>query len=373
MASSRPAWSPHRSVAAFVLALSSSPAGLAQPSDGATETGPSDDAVATSVDEPARPRVILLLRTPGDDDTMVRLRFELHDYGWRILELRPDDRYETEPLATAAEREGATAAVRVDGPRGAVELWVRAPQGPVGETFTAPGERAPGQVLALRVAEALRARGLLVPPAPSRAVAESPPPQPPPAREPDAVSTPPREHSTPAAAPPRLSLELGPGVALSPGGLAPLPIADLGVRLELARIWSLSAVGTIPLATQRIGGAEGEADVSTFVAGGLVELEWARFSFGGLRSGAGAGLSVSSMSGRARSGFDSSHELVTVFTPLVRTSLHAHLAPWLRLRAGLAGGATFPTVRVAFGSREVASWGRPFVIASAAFELSPIQ
>jgi hypothetical protein len=302
---------------------------------------------------------------------MSRLRFELQDGGWRILELRHDERFESESLGAAAEREGATAAVRVDGLRGSVELWVRAPQGPVGETFTAAGERAVGQVLALRVAEALRARGLLLPPAPARAVeAPSEPARPVvPERAPLPPVVPrPTEERSPA----RLSLELGPGISWSPGGLAPLVVADAGVRLELARLWSLSVVGVIPLSRQRIGAREGEAEISTFVVGAIGELEWARFSFGGLRSGVGAGASVSSMSGRAASGFESATETVFVFTPLARTSFHASLTPWLRLRTGALAGAAVPPVRVAFGSREVARWGRPFIVGSLVLEVSPV-
>jgi hypothetical protein len=342
---------------------------MAQSTERAT---PSDDDAAPDAAEPERPRVILLLRTPGDDDTMSRLRFELQDGGWRILELRPDERFETEPLGSAAVREGATAAVRVDGPRGAVELWVNAPQGPVGETFTAQGERAVGPVLALRVAESLRARGLLVPAAPARTVDE-PPPSPPPVVEERKAPRPAAPERPPVRTGPRLSLELGPGVALSPGGLPPLAVVDLGARLELARVWSLSLAGMIPLTRQRIGAVEGEAEIATYVAGALVELEWATFPFGGLRSGAGGGASVSTMSGRAASGFDDTDETVTVFTPLARTSLHVNLASWLRLRTGAAAGATVPALRVAFGSREVARWGRPFVLASVVLEASPIQ
>lgn len=375
MQSSRHAWSTRRSAAvlAFALALTPSVVAEAQPTEAPPSAPGASDAALPA--EPEGPRVILLLRTPGDDDTMARLRFELHDYGFRILELRPDERFETEPLATAAEREGATAAVRVDGPRAAIELWVRTPQGPVSETFTAPGERAFGPVLALRVAEALRARGLLVPAAPARAATADPPKPPPP----EPVRREPARREVPRVAPPQerqgagLSLELGPGVALSPGGLAPLAVVDAGVRLELARVWSLSAVGLIPLTRQRIGATEGEAVVATYLAGGLAELEWARVAFGALRSGVGAGASVSIMEGRASSGFESASETVTVFTPLARTSFHASLAPWLRLRAGVAAGATFPAVRVAFGPREVASWGRPFVVTSLALEAGLIQ
>jgi hypothetical protein len=369
MRSSRHVWSPRRSVAAFVWALASTFAVTAHAEAPDAKRAPVTPTTPDS--ETERPRAILLLRTPGDDDTMSRLRFELKDGGWRILELRHDERFESEPLGTAAEREGATAAVRVDRPRGSAELWVRAPQGPVGETFSAAGERAVGQVLALRVAEALRARGLLLPPAAPRAVEAPAEPARPIANEraaPAPVVTPPSMRGPG----PRLSLELGPGVSWSPGGLAPLAVADAGVRLELARVWSLSVVGVIPLVRQRIGGAEGEAEISTFVVGGLGELEWARFSFGGLRSGVGAGAAVSTMSGRASSGFESAAETVLVFTPLARTSFHAGVTPWLRLRAGVAVGATLPTVRVAFGSREVARWGGPFVISSVAVEVSPL-
>lgn len=371
MRSSRPAWSPRRS-AALVWALATGAVTAAHAQPPAPPEGESD-ATTTAPETPERPRVILLLRTPGDDDTMSRLRFELKSGGWRILELRPDERFEPEPLATAAEREGATAAVRVDGPNAAVELWVRSPQGSVGETFSAAGERVPGQVLALRVAEALRARGLLVPPAATRVIEEPPEPPPPEPVVEERVEPPPLEAPRPAVRyGPRVSLELGPGLALSPGGLSPFAVLDAGARVELARIWSFALLGVVPLARRRVGGAEGEASISTFVAGALVELEWATFSFGGVRSGLGAGGSVSTMSGRASSGFESAVETVAVFTPLGRTSFHAGLLPWLRLRAGVAGGVTVPAVRVAFGPREVARWGRPFFVASVALEASPL-
>jgi hypothetical protein len=372
MPSSRHVWSPVRSVVALtgtlVLTLASWARAETPAPSGATNAS---DAPTRESDVPESERVILLLRTPGDEDTISRLRFELQDGGWRILELRLDERFEAEPLSVAAKREGATAAVRVDGPRASVELWVRSPQGPIGESFSAAGEHAVGQVLALRVAEALRARGLLVPPAAENAPAEPVQPPPPPFVD--------REERTPAPKtrvsapqPPRVSLELGSGVLLSPGGLPPVLVMDAGLRLELARIWSLSLCGIIPLMRQRVGGNEGEAVISTFVVGALAEVEWATFSFGGLRSGVGAGSSVTSMSGRARAGFESEEETIAVFTPLARTSFHVGLAPWLRLRAAAEGGATVPAVRVVFGSREVASWGRPFVVAALTLEASPL-
>jgi len=187
-------------------------------------------------------RVILLVRTPGDDGVVTRLRPELGESGWRVLEIRPDARSET-TLEESAERERASAAVRVDLRRGVIELWVQRPEGPVTETITASPDQQSDQVMALRVAEALRARGLLLSrPGPdddrTAPPAHSPQPAPP---DGSRDSAPRREPHEPAP----LWLELGPGLSLSPGGLAPLPVVELGLRVEIAEIWSLCLDGLV--------------------------------------------------------------------------------------------------------------------------------
>jgi len=315
--------------------------------------------------------VILLVRTAGDDETMARLRFELHASGWRVLEIRHDERFEAEPLGVTAERERVTAAVRVDAARGVVDLWVMKPEGAVEEAITAPGERLSGQVLALRAAEALRARGLLVPPV-ERGPETKPPPPPVPAPQPAPTPAPAAKQKPAHHAQPRFSLEAGPGLVLSPGDLGPLGVVELGMRLEFASVWSVSLDGLIPITRQTVRAPEGEASIATYVVGGLLELEWARLSFGGFRSGVGLGGTVTQMSGAAGPGFASAEDTVTALAPLARTSFHANLASWLRLRTAVAAGVALPPVRVVFGSREVARWGSPFVLASVALEASPL-
>jgi len=376
MQSSRHAWSrrarAHFGVAACVIAFSSTVTapGRAQ--------GP--EAPSSAPDEPAAPderpsadalgeRVILLLRTPGDDETIARLRLELHESGWRILEVRADERSLAEPLGTTAERERVTAAVRVDAARGVVDLWVRRSDGPIEEAITAPGERSSGHVLALRAAEVLRARGLLMPPVEHVEVTKPPPP-PPPVEQPATAPAP--TPATPAHDRARFSLEAGPGLVLSPGGLGPLAVVDVGMRLEFGSVWSLSVLGLIPFTHQTVEAPEGEASIATSVIGGLLELEWARLGFGGFRSGVGLGGTVTQMSGTGGPGFQGTEDTVTALSPLARTSFHANLSSWLRLRTAVAAGAALPPVRIAFGSREVAHWGRPFVVASVALEASPL-
>lgn len=368
MQSSLRVWSLHRSV----LAL-----GLACVASGSLESAAADSPPARS--EPTSPptgdirdpehRVIVILRTSGDDETIARLRFELEAGGFRILELRVEPNAGAQPLSGAAEREHAAAALRVDAARGRAELWVRDERGSVEETFTAGSDASRHHVLALRVAETLRARGLLLPPSPPPPATEpEPPPQPtatmPPAAPPDT-----RELARSTA---RFSLELGPGLLVSPGGLEPLAAIELGMRLEYRRIWSVYAFGTLPVSRQAVEAAEGEAVTSSSVIAGLIEVEWLDLSFGGVRSGLGAGASITTMSGRSTSGFRGEDDSVLAFSPLASTSFHVDLGPRLRLRTGVAGGYTLPEVKVAFARREVASWGRPFILTSFVLEASPL-
>ncbi len=313
-------------------------------------------------------RVILLVRMPGDDGVVQRLRADLRDSRWRIVEMRPDERFEQPSLGASAERERASAAMRVDARRGVIELWVLRPDGPVEETIGSSDEQQSEQVLALRGAEALRARGLLVSRQDASAgeVANVPSTiEPPPVVD---KPPPPPPRSEPREAP-RLWLAVGPGVLLSPGGLGPMALADVGLRLDFAERWSIHASGLLPLSEQSITAAEGEADVWTSVVSGALDVEWARLPFGGFRSGAGAGAAVTAMVGVSDSaGFDVASDTVTTLALLADTSFHADFTDWLRLRASVVLGASLPELRIEFGSREVASWGQPFFAASAVLE-----
>ena len=82
--------------------------------------------VAATVSFPASAQVqpasrsILLLRTPGDEATIARLRLELGGGAFQIIEQKSGQRGPGETLASAAERQHADAAVRVDAARGTV-------------------------------------------------------------------------------------------------------------------------------------------------------------------------------------------------------------------------------------------------------------
>jgi hypothetical protein len=324
-------------------------------------------------------RVILLVRTAGDSAVMTRLRAELMNAEWRLLEIRLDERQPAPPLATIAEAQRASAAVRFDMRNGAIELWVARPEGAIQESLAAPSARAHDQVLALRAAEALRARGLPIgpietpepPPEPPRSEPTPAPPAPPlPPIDEGSTRTPPTRSADAAAS--RVALALGPGLAMSPGGLGPVVIASPAVRLELGR-WSFSALGFLPLGRTEVVGDEGRARVATWLVGAGVDLEWARSTSVGFRGGLGVGATRTTMSGEAASGYRGVHDSVYAVAPFLRSSVLLDLGQSWRLGPSVLFGASLPRTRVAFGAREAASWGVPFVMFGLTLELAALR
>jgi hypothetical protein len=344
---------------------------LAQPPSPSDTTSPERRSpLSGEVPAPSEERVIVIARTPGDDGVVLALRAELAGSDWSVVDVEHDERV-TPSLGALGESRRARAAVRVDARRGIVELWVLGPDGAVEETLNAAGERRNEPVLALRVVEALRARGLRIEKAaPAEPEVVRPPPEPRPTKP---LPPPPPEPRPVSRGTTHVWFDLGPGVALSAGGLEPAAVLEAGLRLELPGSWALGASGVVPLTTASLSGPEGAADVTTWLVAGSLELGWGELSFGGFRSGVGAGAAMTTMSGDAGDGFEGASDTVTTFAAHVRTSFHVHLASWCALRAGASGGLTFPEVTVAFGERSAATWGRPYGVASLALETNVLS
>jgi hypothetical protein len=106
---------------------------------------------------------VLLVRTRGDERVVLHLRAELDPGAWRIAEIGPDAELDARPLSELAAEHSSAAALRVQAELAQVELWIaRAPRSESGtlERLAAGGARPGDRVLALRVAEVLRARVL---------------------------------------------------------------------------------------------------------------------------------------------------------------------------------------------------------------------
>lgn len=338
------------------------------PSSNAFAQEGASPAVETDSGPPAAAKIILLVRTAGDDGVIARMRGELEVSAWRIVEIRLDSRFGSSPLALLAEQQSATAAIRVNVARGEIEVWVSLPSGAVEEVLTTPGERPPDHVLAVRATETLRARGLNLDPvaASDRSKARLPERGSVPVAEPPAASNAEKPREAGARS---VWLELAPAAAVSQGGLGPTLQGFAGVRLELLPAWSASAFGLVPLASQTVEGEEGSAEVSLAFAGGALDVAWLRAARWEIGSGAGLGATFITMNGKPRPGFVGSRETITAATPFVRACVRAKLGAGWSLSGGLLGGATFPAVSIHFETREVATWGRPFAVATLGLEV----
>jgi len=326
----------------------------AEPAVGAAETNVTP--------EPAR--VLLLVRTPGDERVIELLLAELGSHAWRVVELRPDARDVPAPLGQIAAQQSATAVVRFSKTRGAIELWVAGAAGPSEETIVTPGEAPSDPVLALRATEALRARGLHFGPEPRAAEPSRSEPAPPnPRPEPKRPQVP-RERASSIRSPRALSLELGPAIAVSPGGVGALVLGGASARAELTTAVGVSASAWLPLASATVRGVEGSAEWTSSLFGGSLDVSLASAGPWVVRAAGGVFVVSTRMTGAPASGFDGRTDSVVAALPFVRTTLRAalgeHFGVWLSGSAGVA----FPEVRMSFGERQAARFGRPLLLAS---------
>lgn len=338
------------------------------------------------------------MRSASDERVVPRIVAELAASGWSVTEIGPDAQLERAALSDLASSRAVIAALRVRVEAGTMELWIaRAPGAADGSLETLSAADADERVPALRVTEALRARGLIAPrprPAPAR---EEPPAAPkPPAEEPKPRPTPeetkPREPEAEAPSParepedeaeeielepespprplpplPRMWIELAPAGVISAGGVGPAFDAWASVRYQPEPRWSVGLFALVPIWSDSVQAKEGSARVSTLLAGAGADLhlQSGRFELG-LRGGAGAAFTF--MHGDAHEGFRSAPQTVVVAALFVGPSVHLHLGDGFRLALRVLGGTALPRVAVRFADHVVAHWGRPFGVATLGVE-----
>jgi hypothetical protein len=342
------------------------------------------------------PSTLLLVRSAGDDRLVARIVAELGASGWTVAEVGPDAQLERTSLAELASARAVIAALRVRAAEGTIELWIaRAPGAADGSLETLAAADADERVPALRVTEALRARGLIAAKsraAPPREEPAAPKPQPAaqkpepesqakPEPEAEAANTSAREdeeaeedialepETPPRPLPPlpRMWIELAPAGAISAGGIGPALDAFASLRYQRAAAWSVAVFALVPITSDRVTAPEGSARVSTLLAGAGADLHMqsGRIELG-VRAGAGAAFTF--MHGDARSGFHGDRETVVVAAIFAGPSLHLHLGGGFRLGLRALGGMALPRVAVRFPERDVAHWGRPFGVATLGVE-----
>ena len=125
--------------------------------------------------------------------------------------------------------------------------------------------------------------------------------------------------------------------------------------------------------TSRVASAEGAATVRRTLAGAALDAQL-RLNRVTWSLGAGAALAVLSLRGEAPgAGYGATDASSVTVGPILRSGSSIALGPTLRARIELTAGATFPRAIVSFAGREVATWGRPFALATLGVEWGALR
>src|SRR6185295_8509058 len=126
------------------------------------------------------------------------------------------------------------------------------------------------------------------------------------------------------------------------------------------------AFAAVPLTDARIQGAAGSADLRVVLGGGAARF---LFTTRASRWAPTADLGVTAVSlkstGVANEGYLPSAPGAVTAAPFGRVGLAFAPIPQLRLRADVLVGGIPAGVSIRFAKHEVATWGRPFALASA--------
>lgn len=310
---------------------------------------------------------VLIVRDDADASLASRLRRELAVWGWSVQEVS-DTGSAPQALAALARQASAVAALRLHDGGSSIEIWVSDQQtgGTAIHEALSVRDSTASDVLAVRVAETLRARlvrlGLLESGnAPLGAPARRDVPAP-------AVTVHAPQAPAKPDAPSRLLFGAAPAVNWFPRGLGPMAQALTTVRINALPVWWIEAFATWPLASTRIDGVEGTADVSSRTVG--LEAGWSKH-VGAFEWGLGAGVGVAWLTTQGRDNASYVGQRTTLIAPAAvmqcLTTVRASRA--LRLRLDLKVGATLRSSVVRFGERDVARWGQPFALLSLGPEL----
>jgi hypothetical protein len=329
-----------------------------------------------------------LIRTPGDEAVVCRVRVDLRAFGWRIIEVPIQDTATPhESLAQWASEYSAVAALRVDAALGQIEIHIERPWGNVYEILRNEDGPIDAQILALRTTEALRAHGLDSGPAAAR-VAQDQTSSPAPNQgvrstavsrslvRAQALSTTTQTkpgNRAETTVQKGLWLQLAPATTASPGGLGIGFAALLGARFEISPRWSVAANGLVPLTSRLASAPEGSAHVATSLVGFAVEGTWLRHSHWFCTSGLGLALLWTVAEGwDAQTGYAKTYDTTSTTAPQFHLRTGLQLSRDWSAFGMLLGGVSFPEVRVLFADHEARTWGQPYTILSLGVELRTI-
>lgn len=305
-----------------------------------------------------------------EDEPSRRIRAELGAAGLEAVDATVPAG-DARNAAAVARDENAVGAVRIVSPDEVELVIVETESTAVLYDKVVRSSGSPGDSLAVRAVEDLRARLVKL-----RLVEPTPRDEAPPPVEAPASRSGPADHDggTRAGAPPeRRSLwATGAfGATASTGGLGGDIAARVGLRFDATDRFGGSLSALLPLVPQTVSAAGAHAEVNVYAVSALFHYALVDGGQWGADVGGGAGVVIAKMEGFSESPvYVGRSETLVAGAPLLDASLNYRPISMLRVRGELMAGVTLPRLAVAFDQRDVAVWGRPFAVALLGAEIA---
>jgi hypothetical protein len=184
------------------------------------------------------------------------------------------------------------------------------------------------------------------------------------------VAPPPAVRALLRPEPSRFALRVGTGVGYSGDSLG--PAVELGVAGSVALLphLHLGLDAFVPLTAPTLTGPEGQAEVGASLMGAFTEVSLTDPSArADVMVGGGAWVALLTLRGRAQPSYLGTSVQVVTLVPHLDLGARARLGRRIAFIARVSGAVATPKANVRFAGRDVAAWGRPFVLGAMMIEV----
>jgi hypothetical protein len=184
------------------------------------------------------------------------------------------------------------------------------------------------------------------------------------------VAPPPAVRALLGAEPSRFSLRVASAVGYGSGSLGPaLELGLAGTAALLPRL-RLGLDAFMPLTTPAFTGPEGRAELGLALGGAFVEASLTDpAARADVLVGGGAWLGLLTLRGGAQPPYVGSSLRIVTLMPHLDLGARARIGRSIAFLARVSGALATPKANVRFAGRDVAAWGRPFVLGAMMLEV----
>jgi hypothetical protein len=173
-----------------------------------------------------------------------------------------------------------------------------------------------------------------------------------------------------SAEPSRFSLRVASAVGYGSNSLGPSLELGLSGTAALLPRWRLGLDLFVPLTTPALTGPEGRAELGLSLAGAFVEASLTDpVARADVMVAGGAWVGLLTLRGGAQPPYVGSSVQVAMLLPHLDLGARARISRRIAFLGRVSGAVATPKANVRFAGREVAVWGRPFVLGAVMLEV----